>query len=314
VTVLDLTAFADIGVFTPADGPAAAKAFYDQWGFAVLRGYVGAELIDAMEAECVAAQQGVLAGELDPWYGSTKYLDDETKAERFVNYVEHVEELAPTIGTALATPALVDLVTRILGPDHWPGRNGVVYQDARPGRESGYTRIGWHADWQAVPHLDIWPGTAFTFHIDATSPANGFLRVVPGSHLWATASPFENINKVAVPEGTPPARGYTDTPPLAPMPLGFEKIRGALSPRPERQKGDIADVERLQCHLPNLTAPPATPRSQPRPLTSAPPARRCPSPTTAPAGPGSRRPGRGCRASARTPRAGRGRRAADRRR
>jgi hypothetical protein len=65
VTVLDLTAFADIGVLTPADGPDAAKAFYDRWGFAVLRGYVGAELIDAMEAECVAAQQGVLAGDGD---------------------------------------------------------------------------------------------------------------------------------------------------------------------------------------------------------------------------------------------------------
>lgn len=237
MTVLDLTAFADIGVFRPTDGPDAAEAFYRRWGFVVLRDLVTPELIDAMEAECVAAQCGVLAGELDARYGSTKYLDDEGKAEKFVNYVEHAEELAPTIGTALATPALVELVGRILGAGFWPGRNGVVYQDARPGRESGYTRIGWHADWQSVPHLDIWPGTAFTFHIDGTSPANGFLRVVPGSHLWATASPFENINKVAVPDGTPAARGYTDTPPPAPMPLGFEKIPGEIPVYVER--GDV---------------------------------------------------------------------------
>jgi ectoine hydroxylase-related dioxygenase (phytanoyl-CoA dioxygenase family) len=237
VTALDLTAFADLGVFTPAAGSDAAKAFYDRWGFVVLRDLVEPGLIDAMETECVAAQQGVLAGELDARYGSRKYLDDESKAERFVNYVEHIEELAPALRTALATRALVELVTQILGPDFWPGRGGVVYQDARPGRESGYTRIGWHADWQSVPHLDIWPGTAFTFHIDGTSPANGFLRVVPGSHLWATASPFENINNVSVPEGAPAARGYTDTPPPAAMPLGFEKIRGEIPVYAER--GDV---------------------------------------------------------------------------
>lgn len=234
---LDLTTFADIGVFTPADGPEAAEAFYRRWGFVVLRDLVSPELIDEMEAECVAAQQGVLAGSLDARHGSTKYLDDEAKAEKFVNYVEHVEELAPTIGTTLTTPALVELVGRLIGADFWPGRGGVVYQDARPGRESGYTRIGWHADWQSVPHLDIWPGTAFTIHVDGTSPANGFLRVVPGSHLWATASPFENINNVAVPDGTPASRGYTDTPPPAPMPLGFEKIPGEVPVYVER--GDV---------------------------------------------------------------------------
>jgi len=237
VTTPDLTAIADLGVCTRAEGLDAAKACYDRWGFVVLRDLVDADLIDEMETECVSAQQGVLAGTVDVRHSSTKYLDDEGKAEKIVNYVEHVEELAPTIGTALATSALVELVGRILGPDFWPGRNGVVYQDARPGRESGYTRIGWHADWQAVPHLDIWPGTAFTVHIDGTSPANGFLRVVPGSHLWATASPFENINNVAVPDGAPAARGYTDTPPPAPMPLGFEKIRGEIPVYAER--GDV---------------------------------------------------------------------------
>jgi hypothetical protein len=133
VTALDLTAFADLGVFTPAAGSGPAKAFYDRWGFVVLRDLVDPVLIDALETECVAAQEGVLAGELDARHGSRKYLDDESKAERFVNYVEHIEELAPALPTALATPALVEQVAQILGPDFWPGRGGVVYQDARPG-------------------------------------------------------------------------------------------------------------------------------------------------------------------------------------
>jgi ectoine hydroxylase-related dioxygenase (phytanoyl-CoA dioxygenase family) len=76
-----------------------------------------------------------------------------------------------------------------------------VYQDARPGAASGYSRIGWHSDHQSGPHLDIWPSVAFTIHIDATSPRNGFLRVLPGSHLGGTEE----------------------------MPLGFEHVPGEMA-------------------------------------------------------------------------------------
>lgn len=238
---LDLGAFTDLGVHTPEELPAAA-AFYRRWGFVVLRDLIPARLLADIEAECVLAQRGVLSGALAGRHGSTKYLDAEigdtaARNEGFVNYVEHVEELAPSVETALTLPALRALVGDLLGEGFWRSVNGVVYQDARPGRESGYSRIGWHADWQAVPHLDIWPGTAFTIHVDGTSPANGFLRVVPGSHLWATPSPHENVNGAVVPEGAPAARGYTDTPAPFPMPLGFEKVRGELPVYAER--GDV---------------------------------------------------------------------------
>ena len=65
-------------------------------------------------------------------------------------------------------------LTRALGSDFWfqeSTRFGVVYQDARPGRESAYTRIGWHSDWQSGPNLDVWPSMAFTIHLDETSDA-----------------------------------------------------------------------------------------------------------------------------------------------
>ncbi|GAA1853620.1 hypothetical protein GCM10009836_37080 [Pseudonocardia ailaonensis] len=232
--MLDLGALHEIGVYRAGEREAAA-AFYRRWGFVLLRDLLRSDLLAALEEECGAAQQGVLAGSVPERHGSTKYLDDAGKAARFVNYVEHVEEIAPTVGAALAP--LRELVAELLGEGFWPSRNGVVYQDARPGRESGYSRIGWHADWQAIPHLDIWPGTAFTIHLDATSPANGFLRVVPGSHLWATPTPYENVNGAVVPEGAVAANGYTDTPPPFPMPLGFEKIPGEFGVYAER--GDV---------------------------------------------------------------------------
>jgi ectoine hydroxylase-related dioxygenase (phytanoyl-CoA dioxygenase family) len=55
----------------------------------------------------------------------------------------------------------------------------------------------------------VWPSVAFTIHIDATSPQNGFLRVLPGSHL-----------------------GDADG-----MPPGFEKVPGEIALYCER--GDV---------------------------------------------------------------------------
>lgn len=232
------------GVFGPDDLDALVW-FYDMHGYAILRGLLSESDVDDIERECVAAQTAVVDGELDPRYGSTVFLDDTrgdqaTTAESFANYVEYVNELSDAVRRSVEHPILAGLMNRLVGPGCWLRAHeqfGVVYQDARPGRESGYTRIGWHSDWQASPSLDVWPSTAFTIHIDGTSPANGFLRVVPGSHLWATPAPFRNINGVEVPATAQPTGGRSDREPPFEMPLGFEKIRGELGVYADR--GDI---------------------------------------------------------------------------
>jgi ectoine hydroxylase-related dioxygenase (phytanoyl-CoA dioxygenase family) len=234
---------AEAAVFGPVFDEATLDALelcYRDNGFVVLRGIFSDELIDRMETECVRAQTQVVAGELDPRYGSTAFLDDVTKAEKFANYVEFVNELSPAVVDAATHPVLLDALHRVLGPQAWmrdSSQFGIVYQDARPGRESGYSRIGWHSDWQAGPSLSIWPSTAFTFHLDGTSPANGFLRVVPGSHLWATPAPYRNVNNIEVPSTAQASGGYTDTPPPFQMPLAFEAIDGEIPVYCER--GDV---------------------------------------------------------------------------
>jgi ectoine hydroxylase-related dioxygenase (phytanoyl-CoA dioxygenase family) len=224
----------------PLTGLAEIEEFYRAFGYVLLRGVVPEELTARMEAECAAVQADVLAGKLPERYGSTKYLDAVEKAEKFVNYVEHVQELSPAVLEAAALPALVTVIRRLIGDSAWLNGSeqaGIVYQDSRPGRESGYTRIGWHSDWQAMPSVDIWPGLAFTFHLDGTSPANGFLRVVPGSHNWATPAPYRNVNHVEVPDDARPAGGYTDDPAPVEMPLGFDKVTGETAVYAER--GDV---------------------------------------------------------------------------
>jgi ectoine hydroxylase-related dioxygenase (phytanoyl-CoA dioxygenase family) len=234
---------ADSAVFGPVFDEAALDALelcYRDNGFVVLRGILDAELMDNMEAECVAAQQQVIARELPERYGSTVFLDDAAKAGRFANYVEFVSELSPAVRDAATHPALLTVLRRLLGDDCWLRDSnlfGIVYQDARPGKESGYSRIGWHSDWQSGPSLDVWPSAAFTFHIDGTSPANGFLRVVPGSHQWATPAPYKNVNNVEVPADAQPVGGYTDTPPPFDMPMRFGPVPGEIPVY--CQRGDV---------------------------------------------------------------------------
>ena len=186
--------------------------FYREYGFATLRGVFGRRPARRVEQECSAAQAGLVDGTLDGRYGTVRFLEEDgsAKAETFANYVQFVTEVSPATREAILSPPLVAVMHRLLGDDCWlleHRRSGVVYQDARPRPRIGYTRIGWHSDWQSAPAQAMWPSTAFTLHIDATSPANGFLRVVPGSHRWATPAPYENVNGAAVPEGAAPAGG-----------------------------------------------------------------------------------------------------------
>jgi ectoine hydroxylase-related dioxygenase (phytanoyl-CoA dioxygenase family) len=203
----------EVGVFT---GPAfeGLEPFFAEHGFAVVRGLFSEDQVRELESDLEHQQDRLLAGEL-PEVCGTVILDDPDAVidgRPFAHYVCHVTEVSPITRDAAHHPALVDLTARLLGPQAWlleDDRFGVVYQDARPGEQSGYSRIGWHSDAQSGPNLEVWPSVAFTIHIDATSPRNGFLRVVPGSH-----------------------HGGTDD-----MPLGFEHVPGEIALYCER--GDV---------------------------------------------------------------------------
>ena len=183
-------------------------------GFGIVRGAFDEMAVADLEQELAHAQQRLADGVLDPRHG-TGILDepDATIDGRpFAHYVTFATEASPLAAAAVRLPALVDVARTVLGTGAWLldyEQFGVVYQDARPGPGSGYSRIGWHTDHQSGPHLPIWPGLAFTLRIDPTSPANGFLRVLAGSH-----------------------HGGTDG-----IPLGFERVPGEIAVYAER--GDI---------------------------------------------------------------------------
>jgi hypothetical protein len=191
---------AGTGVFGP-DELDEFEAFFADHGFATLRGAIDGADLSAAEAELVAAQEDLVAGGLDDRHG-TAILDDPDAVidgRRFAHYVCFATRASPLADRLVHLPSLVDVTRRLLGPDAWLldyEQFGIVYQDARPGPHSGYSRIGWHTDHQSGPHLDVWPGVAFTIHFDPTSPANGFLRVLPGSHLGGTDGIPEGFERV----------------------------------------------------------------------------------------------------------------------
>jgi hypothetical protein len=223
----------DVGVFQPHQ-LGGLDVFFRAHGFAILRGLFTGE-IDAILAECEDAQRRVADGELAERYGNSILIDIAAAdgaaagARRFANYVQYITELAPRTRDAVSHSVIAGLMKQWVPNGHLRehSRFGVVYQDARGA--SGYRRIGWHSDWQSGPQLDVWPSAAFTLHIDGTSPANGFLRVVPGSHRWATPAPFRNANNVPLPTGAKPAGGYSKQAPPFDMPLGFDKVAGEFA-------------------------------------------------------------------------------------
>lgn len=91
-------------------------------------------------------------------------------------------------------------------------------QEGRPGLRSRSSPNGWHTDHQSGPHFAVWPGVALTLHVAPTAPADGLLRVLPGSHLGGT-------------EG---------------IPAGFDLVPGAMMGYHER--GDIPYSHADLCH------------------------------------------------------------------
>jgi ectoine hydroxylase-related dioxygenase (phytanoyl-CoA dioxygenase family) len=167
-----------------------ALAAFERDGYVLLRGVHDEAEMDALTVEMERLQSEVRTGALDDQHRDVVLGDSATEAEvEHVNYVYYATRHSDLADRIVHTDAVVGLVRALLGSDTWLldyERFGVVYQDSRPGAESAYSRIGWHTDRQSGPHLAVWPSIAFTVHLDGTSPANGFLRVVPGSHRRTT--------------------------------------------------------------------------------------------------------------------------------
>jgi hypothetical protein len=248
--MMSVTQFVDS---SPASAPATGLTVSDDHGideaiknlqrdgYSLLANVFSPAELDELDAECDRLQRQLIDGSLPDKCGTVRLIDrDRIDATPFVHYVSYASECSDAVLRASGHAAIQRVMHSVLGKRCWlleQERFGVVYQEARTGSESAYSRIGWHSDWQSGPDLNCWPSIAFTIHLDATSPDNGFLRVVPGSHRWATPAPTHDIDGVAAPFPNGYVGGWTQQPPPSDMPSAFEKVRGEQAVYAER--GDV---------------------------------------------------------------------------
>lgn len=191
-------------VFVLERDPTDLADEFDEQGWVVLSGFVPPAAVAGLTGAMEDLQDQLRAGALDAWHAGDVYTS-VTPGERapHPHYVLDVARLCPAVDEVFHAPGLLGVARCIFGgvepwefgPEHGD-RFGVVYQDARPGEDMTYTRIGWHTDRQAYPTSSFHPSVAITVHLDGTSPANGFLRVVPGSHRSDTSGMPAGFDKV----------------------------------------------------------------------------------------------------------------------
>ena len=209
---------------------------------ATLRGLFDETKLTEAEDELVGAQRRLVEGSSMPapdGHPRRARRHHRRPAVRPLRLLRH-PGLAPGRPLWSTTRRCVDVIGRAARPGRMAPRLRAVRRrlpgcPARPG--SGYSRIGWHTDHQSGPHLDIWPGVAFTIHFDPTSPANGFLRVLPGSHRGGTAGIPPGFERV--PGRSPCTRsGATScstTPTCGTAPPGDRRRAAGGSPPSARQ-------------------------------------------------------------------------------
>jgi ectoine hydroxylase-related dioxygenase (phytanoyl-CoA dioxygenase family) len=197
--------------------------------------------------------------------GSRAFVSPEASidGQPYVHMLNQLTDLAPITAAAFAHPLLTEIVRAVLGPEASLPSNALKYQNARPDEGSSYTRIGWHQDSGAVPaeFAHTLPTLTITVHVDATGPANGFLRVVPRPRLAEVRMDgltFENVDGEVLLFAEPgdvlfhhsdlwhaAARG------TASGDLGIRRhFRGGWTSRPGRTIDDIDEDERRSFRMP----------------------------------------------------------------
>lgn len=178
-------------VHAPLDAVARRQvaALFAELGFVVVRGALDPALVDELEADLTRAHRALMRGELDRRHAAPELEPpNQTVVDGlpFLNYVVYASQASEVADRAIRASAVAEVCPTLLAGESFLydyDRHGVMYLDARGA--SAYKGLVWHPDFESTPDLPIWPAVAFTVHIDGTSPENGFLRILPGSHRVA---------------------------------------------------------------------------------------------------------------------------------
>ncbi len=171
-------------------GPALTqeqKDFFETYGFIHFKNFVNKDVVDSMLRESERIQeQWIKEGRkmvngVPIKYG--KDVDGKTIVQRFA----FLNQFGPLFQEFLKDPRLKALFELIGAPDSRIGENekdGLVFNHYVNTENSNYSQLGWHTD--ALRDIfygnKVMPMLNVGLHLDQSSPANGGLRLLPGTH------------------------------------------------------------------------------------------------------------------------------------
>src|SRR6266568_3370436 len=152
---------------------------YAREGFVVVRGALTSEEIDELRADAAR----ICRGEYGEFRGLEAAGADETDEDVMRRYlcIHFPHKISPVMHRALSHPAVVDVLTSIVGPNVKSMQSMLFIKAAgKPGQ-------AWHQDEDFIPSRDR-TLTGAWMALDEATLDNGCLWVLPGSHkagiLW----------------------------------------------------------------------------------------------------------------------------------
>jgi ectoine hydroxylase-related dioxygenase (phytanoyl-CoA dioxygenase family) len=166
-TIMSMTS-----TLSPAVGSDLARR-YARDGYVVVPDALSAAEVEALRAEALRicrGERGPVDGLVPPEPGE----DDETVIRRYA-CVHFPHKLSPLAHRTLAHPAIVDTLTRLVGPNLKAMQSMLFTKgEGKPGQ-------AWHQDEMFIPTRDR-SLTAAWIALDDATVDNGCLWVLPGSH------------------------------------------------------------------------------------------------------------------------------------
>ena len=148
--------------------------FYKEQGYLVVENVLNQSELAALRSDLkkVIANAKTVSENNDVYDLEDTHSPDNPRVRR----IKHPHTVMPTVMDLMRHPALVDILTKLIGP-------GVRFQTSKLNMKSaGYgAAVEWHQDWAFYPHTndDL---LAVGVMLDDVADINGPMQVIPGSH------------------------------------------------------------------------------------------------------------------------------------
>lgn len=161
--------------------------FFETFGFIHFKRFVSEETVDQMLRESERVQAEWIQDGRKMVYGVPIKFGRDVNGNPIVQRFAFLNKFSTLFEEFLKDPRLEALFDFIGAPDSRIGvneRDGLVFNHYVNTENSNYTQLGWHTD--ALRDIfygnKIMPMLNVGLHLDHSSPANGGLRILPGTH------------------------------------------------------------------------------------------------------------------------------------